>query len=280
MAAPHVSGTAALLASLLPALANDPVAMRARLMFTGKVDAAMAGLTATGRIIDAYRALDTVGAVAKAPTSFSFVVGSAMTWTGAATKVGWPVATDDRSGIGAYGVEKRAGSGPWTTVVATTSSGSTTPTLTFGTAYGLRVRARDRAGNWGAWSGPATITPTRYQENSASVTYGGTWHTLSTPAASGGKQKYASAKGASVTFRFTGRAFALISPKGPTRGSAKLYVDGKYISTVSLYRSTWVPMIIVAARSWSSSGAHTVRFVLTGTAHHPRFDVDAFAVLR
>ena len=60
-----------------------------------------------------------------------------------------------------------------------------------------------------------------------------------------------------------------IAPKGPTRGSAKMYVDGVYVSTVSLYRSRFAPRIVVAARSWSSSGAHTVKLVLVGTARPP-----------
>ncbi len=196
-------------------------------------------------------------------------------------QVGWPSATDDRSGNGGYGLEVRAGTGPWQTAVASTSPGHGTADPVLGAIpTALRVRARDRAGNWGAWTNPVTITPTRYEENSSAVTYGGSWKVLKTPAASGGQQRYASASGASITFHFTGRAFAVISPKGPTRGSAKLYVDGKYVSTVNLNRSSWVPMIVVAARSWSVSGAHTVKLVVSATADHPRFDVDAFAVLR
>jgi hypothetical protein len=280
MAAPHVSGTAALVVSALPALAADPVALRSRLINTGKPAPGTSGLTASGRMVNPYRALDMVGAVASAPTSFGFVVGSAMTPTAIPVQVGWPPATDDRSGNGAYSLEKRSGSGPWVTAVATTSSGHATTSLTFGPSHGLRVRARDRAGNWGAWSAPATITPARYEESSAFVTYGGSWKVLSTTAASGGLQRYASAKGASVTFHFTGRAFALIGPKGPTRGSAKLYVDGKYISTVSLHRSSWLPMLVVASRSWSSSAAHSAKFVISGTTGHARFDVDSFVVLR
>ena len=38
MAAPHVSGTAALIASVFPALAADPAALKARLLATGKPD--------------------------------------------------------------------------------------------------------------------------------------------------------------------------------------------------------------------------------------------------
>jgi subtilisin family serine protease len=281
MAVPHVSGSAALVAWRWPSVAADPIAMKSRLMHSGKVDAATAGLTVSGRVVDAYRALDSTGPIARAPTSYDFVVGSQMAWTGAATRVGWPAATDDRTGVAAYGLQVRAGSGAWSWVVGSTGSRSAVRTLTFGTAYGLRVRARDGADNWGPWTATAvSVTPSRYQETSSTIAYGGWWGRVRNVWASGGQTSYATHPGASATFRFTGRAFAMIAPKGPTRGSAKLYVDGHYISTFSLYRSTWTPRIVVAARSWPVSGAHSVNVVVVGTAGHPRIDIDAFAVLR
>ena len=154
MAAPHVSGAAALVVSMLPALAADPVALRSRLITSGKVVPGTAGLTVTGRMVDPYRALDMVGAVAKAPTSFGFVPGSTMTRTGVPVRIAWPAATDDRSGAGAYGLETRSGSGPWQTAVAASWAGNATVLLPFGAARSLRVRARDRAGNWGPWTSP------------------------------------------------------------------------------------------------------------------------------
>jgi hypothetical protein len=280
MAAPHVSGTAALVASLWPEMTADLAALKSRLLYSGKPVALTAGKTVTGRLIDAYRALDSVGPLAKAPTSFGFVVGTTMTFTGAVAGIGWPHATDDRSGVAAYGLQVRAGGGAWTTAVGASTARTALRSLAFGTSYAFGVRARDGAGNWGSWSSPAGVTPARYQESSSAVTYTGTWGRLLTVSASNGQTRYATRRGASVTFRFTGRAFALIAPKGPTRGSARLYVDGVYVSTVSLYRSVWVPRIVVAARSWLVSGAHTARLVLTGTPGHSRFDVDAFAVLR
>lgn len=280
MAAPHVSGTAALVASVWPSVAADPVALRSRLLNTGKPDALTAGLTVTGRIVDAYRALDGIGPVAKAPTSFSFAVGSTMNRTSVSTNVGWPTATDDRNLVAAYGLEARAGAGSWLTAVSSTGTRSAVRTLTFGTGYGFHVRARDGAGNWGSFSSAATITPSRYEETSSSVTYAGSWARFLTTSASGGRTRYATRGGASVTFHFTGRAFAAIAPKGPTRGSARVYIDGIYVSTVSLYRSSSVPRIVVAARAWSVSGSHTVKLVVVGTARHPRIDIDAFAVLR
>jgi subtilisin family serine protease len=280
MAAPHVSGTAALVASVFPSLAADTAALKARLLSTGKPDSATSGQTVTGRVVDAFRALDTIGPVARAPSSFAFDVGSTMGRSSIATRVAWPAATDDRSGVAAYGLQARAGGGAWATVVGSTSARSATRSLAFGTGYGFRDRARDGAGNWGAFVSGAAFTPLRYQDGSSKVTYSASWRGYSTSSASGGHTRYATRRGATAMFRFTGRAFALIAPKGPTRGSAKLYVDGVYVATVSLYRSSSAPRIVVAARSWSTSGAHKVKLVLVGTARHPRFDIDAFAILK
>ncbi|HLM16705.1 MAG TPA: hypothetical protein VK549_02710, partial [Acidimicrobiia bacterium] len=189
-------------------------------------------------------------------------------------------ATDDRSGVAAYGLQAQAGGGSWSTVFGTSTARSTNRTLTFGTGYGFRDRARDGAGNWGAYATAPPVTALRYQDTSSRITYSSSWRGYSSSSASGGHTRYATRSGSAATFRFTGRAFALIAPKGPTRGSARLYVDGVYVSTVSLNRSSTSPRVVVAGRSWSTSAAHTVRLVVVGTARHPRFDIDAFAILR
>ena len=75
MAAPHVTGVAALIASYAPGLAADPAALRARLMATGKAMPATVGLTVTGRTVDAYRALDTLGPIAQPPSGATFIRG-------------------------------------------------------------------------------------------------------------------------------------------------------------------------------------------------------------
>ena len=280
MAAPHVSGTAALIASVIPGLASDPNALKARLLATGKPDAATVGMTVTGRVVDAYRALDTIGPLATAPSSFGFTLGTTMGSSSIPIHVGWARASDDVSGVAAYGLQTRTGTGSWATAIGSTTARNTSRTLRFGLTYGFRDRARDGTGNWGAFATGPAIAPLLYQDSSSLVTYKRSWRSYSTSSASGGRTRYATRAGAAATFRFTGRAFALIAPRGPTRGSLKLYVDGAYVGTVSLFRSSSVPRVVVAARSWSISGEHTVRVVVVGTAHHPRVDIDAFAILR
>ena len=84
-----------------------------------------------------------------------------------------------------------------------------------------------------------------------------------------------------MTFRFTGRAFAIVAPKGPTRGSFKLYVDGVLVGTVDLHRSSSrSPASSSRRRPGASSAAHEVKLVVVGTKGHPRVDVDALLVMR
>jgi hypothetical protein len=59
---------------------------------------------------------------------------------------------------------------------------------------------------------------------------------------------------------FTGREIAVIAPKGPKRGKAKIYVDGVYIKTISL-RATSSPAGVVFTRAFGS-GTHTIKCVV------------------
>jgi hypothetical protein len=163
--------------------------------------------------------------------------------------------------------------------VSATSGRIADRSQTIGTAWSLRVRARDGAGNWGDWSNALTVTPVRYQETSTKVTYRGTWWSHRTSSASGGRERYTTLKGASVSFRFTGRAVGIVAPKSASRGSAKLYVDGRYVSTVNLHRSSFTPRNVVAARSWLRSGpTRQARWPSVPPGTHA--SIDAFLVIR
>ena len=85
--------------------------------------------------------------------------------------------------------------------------------------------------------------------------------------------------GAWAKFSFTGSSVAWVTTRGTTRGKAKVYVDGVYAATVNLWASSGHSRSIVFARNWSTSGAHTIRIVVVGTAGHPRVDIDAFVRL-
>jgi hypothetical protein len=119
---------------------------------------------------------------------------------------------------------------------------------------------------------------TVYQENDGRIHHTGTWTRAASSTASGGHVGYATRAGASATLSFMGLGFAWVAPVGPTRGSARVYVDDVYRKTVSLYRSAVHTRVTVFSATWTTPGTHSIRIVVLGTAGHPRVDVDALIV--
>ena len=279
MAAPHVSAIAALVGSQAPTLLDTPTDLKKRILDTAKNVGDTGGLTLTGRVARRAAAIDHTDPTTSAPNSYAFVTGTAIGST-ISTRVRWPAGTDDLSGVGSYALRQSVNGAAWTTVTASTAGLSLDRSLTFSTAYRYRVRAQDRAGNTGEYVDGPQVRPKLTQQNGTGVTYSGTWTSRSSSSASGGSTRYATKAGAWVQFSFTGRAVAVIAPKGASRGSFKAYVDGTYVGTVSAYRSSSQSRMVLFAQNWSTSGSHKVKLVLTGTSGHPRFDIDAFGYLQ
>ena len=186
-------------------------------------------------------------------------------------------AATDPSGVMSYELEGKVGTGAWAAIgLPTPLTTSVIQNLTVGTSYAYGALAADDVGNTSAWSLSPTFRALLTQETSASVTYGGTWHTSTYTSASGGSMKYATASGAWARFAFTGSSVAWVAPTGPYHGDAYVYVDGVYKGTVHLYASTYHARQIVFAYNWATNGVHTIKIVCRGTAGHPRIDVDAF----
>jgi len=94
----------------------------------------------------------------------------------------------------------------------------------------------------------------------------------------GGTLRRVTARAASASLTFTGRSVAWVAPTGLTRGSAKVYIDGSYVATISLYRPAAARQVVFAKR-FASARSHTIRIRVSGTWGHPRVDLDAFAYL-
>jgi hypothetical protein len=139
------------------------------------------------------------------------------------------------------------------------------------------------AGHLTATSNPVVAQAVRpqnamYPEGSSRFTWSGKWSSTAYKGYSGGKARYSKAKGAAATFRFSGTRVSWVGPVGPTRGSARVYVDGKLVKTVSTFSSRFVARRTLFTRSWSTQGSHTLKIVVLGTAHHPTVAIDAIAV--
>ncbi|HET7728184.1 MAG TPA: S8 family serine peptidase [Candidatus Limnocylindrales bacterium] len=195
--------------------------------------------------------------------------------------VTWPAATDPSSPVDAYEVETQIDGGPWSpTTSLPAARQSLAVSVPTGSAVTTRVRARDAAGNWSDWATSPPVVTGLVQDSSSAVRWSGTWSRYSSSSASGGTARYSTRAGASATHTFTGSGVALVMPKGPTRGHARIWLDGALAGTISLYRSTGVSRQIVFSKTWAESGSHTIRVEVVGTRGRPRVDLDAIVILQ
>jgi hypothetical protein len=142
------------------------------------------------------------------------------------------------------------------------------------------VIARDGVGNASAPAESSPFAVLRYQESSAAVRYRGTWLRFSSSSASGGRTRYTSGRGNWARLTFTGTGVAFVAPKNRSRGSARIYVDGVLVKTVSLYSSVARSRQVIYQKSGLAYGTHTMKVLVLGTRGHPRVDLDAFVILR
>lgn len=215
----------------------------------------------------------------RGPVKAGYVAGTTMSGSFVTLRATWPAATDTGTGVGSYRVWVSKDGHSYTLAGAPTGLSFSIPAAN-GHSYRFRVYAVDRAGNAGKSFYSATTRVAAYQETSRSVRYAGTWATSKSTLYYGGAAKATSKKGNATALTFTGRSVAWTSLLAPTRGSANVYVDGRLISTVNLYSLSTTARRIVFARTWTTSGTHTIKVIVRGTAGHPRVDLDAFFVLR
>ena len=121
-------------------------------------------------------------------------------------------------------------------------------------------------------------TVQRFSETSASIRYSGAWRSARYARYAGNAAKYATRAGSTASFAFSGSKVTWYGPVGPTRGLARVSIDGVYVKTVSLRSSTFIAHKAVFSRSWPASGKHTLVIRVLGTAGHPYVAIDEFAV--
>jgi outer membrane translocation and assembly module TamA len=142
------------------------------------------------------------------------------------------------------------------------------------------VRGIDRANNIGAWAYSRTLSPRVVQQSSSAVRFSGTWGRSSDSRFSGGSARYTSTSGKAVSYTFTGRSVALVALRAPSRGKARVYVNGTYQATVDLYRSSSLFRAVAWQKTWSTTATRTIRVVVLGTGGRPRVEADAFVVVK
>jgi len=111
----------------------------------------------------------------------------------------------------------------------------------------------------------------RVGETSGAITYRLAWSTARYSAYSGQQVKYATRTGASATITFTGTGIAWMGPVGPTRGTARVYIDGKAVATVDLRRSVFVARKLLFSKALPA-GQHTFKIVVSSSGRPVAID--------
>jgi Right handed beta helix region len=126
------------------------------------------------------------------------------------------------------------------------------------------------------WSDRYSVS--RYEETSSRIAYSGSWTSRFNRDYYLDHVKSANARGAKATFTVKGTAVAWIGPKGPTRGKASVYLDGKWIKSVSTYATRFDAHAVLFVAPLSSATTHKLTIVVQGTSGHPTVAVDRFVV--
>lgn len=156
-----------------------------------------------------------------------------------------------------------------------TGSKATTGWSTYARSYVAKVMRLYKNGADTASSQPAGK---RYGERSKSIEYAGTWKSASHRGYAGDRVRYATEAGATATFTFTGRRVAWYGPTGPTRGKARVYVDGTLVKTVDLKARRFDARDLLFKTSWKESGEHSITIEVVGTKGRPMVAIDEFIV--
>ena len=126
----------------------------------------------------------------------------------------------------------------------------------------------------------ATTTSTSYSETSSRISYSGTWSYAYSSRYLGGRIKWSRQAGAKAVFAFSGVAVYWYGPTGPTRGKARVYLDGTYVKTVNMYSSSYVARKLLYSVGFPSNHTGHLKIVVAGTAGHPVVAIDSFTVKR
>jgi len=111
----------------------------------------------------------------------------------------------------------------------------------------------------------------RVGDASTAIDYRMTWLTARYATYSGHQVHYATRTGASASLTFTGTGIAWIGPVGPTRGTARVFIDGKVVKNIDLGRSTFQARKLLFSKA-VPAGVHTVKIVVTSSGRPVAID--------
>ena len=157
-----------------------------------------------GNVVRTTIGADTVAPTASGPRAVPRA-GFSLTSAAVPVKVLWTGADLHGSGVASYDLAVSVSGSAYTTLRTGVASPTLDTSFASGKTYRFRVRARDFAGNVGAWVTGATLSGSLVQQTSSSIRFSTGWTTLSNTSYSGGTAKARSIAGAAVSYTFTGR---------------------------------------------------------------------------
>lgn len=182
---------------------------------------------------------------------------------------------DPYAKITSYEAQIRTYNGKWTDVpLAHPTSTHFTMVLTPYKRYTVQIRAVDALGRSGAWSPGVSFIPKTAQETSA--TYSAGWHTRTNPGFWEGSVERTQTRGSLVLFSFQGRNLEWIGPIGPGYGTADVYMDGNYVTTIDCHATTPLQRRVLFRSGPLGNRNHSVEIINRGA----RIDVDGFVWFR
>jgi hypothetical protein len=212
--------------------------------------------------------------------SAALLAGQTMTSTVRA-QISWAPPADT-SGVAAYQLQRRKGTGSWINIALAQPLATTADVLlAIGSSYTFRVRAVDANALGGPWTSGATATIRRFEETAANVTYQSGFKRRALTGASADHVRKGSTANRLAALKFTGTTVAFVSTSSSARGIVRLRVDGGEWQEVDLFGVSTLKKRVVWAASLAP-GSHTLQLAAAGARNDAstsnRIDIDAFLV--
>jgi Transglycosylase-like domain len=109
-------------------------------------------------------------------------------------------------------------------------------------------------------------------QSSAAIKYAGGWSIARLGAYTAGRAKYSIRDRATASIEFTGRSISWKGPVGPTRGKARVYIDGVAVATIDLRRSSFKARATLFRKTWTTAGQHTLTIRVLGSGRPVAID--------
>ena len=121
-----------------------------------------------------------------------------------------------------------------------------------------------------------------YQENNPALVYSGNWLSRNSSNYDGGSLTLGTTANSFVEFKFNGTSFEWYGAKANNRGIAKIYIDGKEVSSVDAYSPSTSFTQLLYKSNDLDAGTHTVKIVVSGSKNkdssHCQIDIDKIVI--